>query len=205
MADILPYKNFLPSCFFSFEEFEHKTLFDQNQPIHLVFEKLKTLNWSTKIASPIPKNVTITNSEQVTIEEGVLLAPYACIEGPCFIGKDCRIGHGAYIRPYTILSRGSVVGHASEVKGSIFFAGAKAPHFCYVGDSILGRRVNLGAGTKCANFRFDKKEVTLHRKGENLITDRIKLGAIIGDFALTGCNVVLQPGTIVEKGEIIRC
>jgi NDP-sugar pyrophosphorylase family protein len=138
----------------------------------------------------------------VTIEEGVVIAPYAYIEGPCYIGKNCRIGHGAYIRPYTFLSEGSLVGHASEVKHSIFLQGARAPHFCYVGDSILGREVNLGAGTKCANVRFDEKPVFLQRKGERLFTGRKKMGAVIGDFAKTGCNVVLQPGTILEKHAI---
>lgn len=201
----MSYKGFLPNCFFSFEGFEHENLFDQNEPVHKVFDKLKTLDWPSKIGSFIPENVTIFHKERVFIEEGVTFGPYAFIEGPCYIGRGSHIGHAAYVRPYTILCRGSVVGHASEVKGSIFFQGAKAPHFCYVGDSILGIEVNLGAGTKCANLRFDKKAITLYRKGQKLITDRVKLGAIISDFSATGCNVVLEPGTILEKGERIRC
>lgn len=177
-------------------------LFLLDQPIYVALNRLRKREWKHKIAIKIPEHVVIVQKELVTIEEGVTIAPFAYIEGPCYIGKNSRIGHGAFIRPYTYLAEGSVVGHASEVKESIFFKGAKAPHFCYVGDSILGREVNLGAGTKCANVRFDKKEIFLRRHGEKVSTSRTKLGAIMGDFSQTGCNVVLQPGTILEKRDV---
>jgi NDP-sugar pyrophosphorylase family protein len=198
-GDALTNTDFLPSYFFSFEHFEHSDLFDQKRAAHEALLGLKERKWTGKILIAIPENVVILQKQWVTIEEGVRIDPYACIEGPCYIGKGCHIGHAAYIRPYTFLCAGSVVGHASEVKGSIFFPEAKASHLCFVGDSILGRGVNLGAGTKCANFRFDEKGVSFWRNGVKLSTNERKMGSIIGDFAKTGCNVVLEPGTILEK------
>jgi NDP-sugar pyrophosphorylase family protein len=92
-----------------------------------------------------------------------------------------------------------VIGHATEVKSSIFLDGAHAAHFAYVGDSIIGNRVNLGAGVKCANLRFDGKEVRVHYKERALETKRRKLGSIIADDVQVGCNAVLNPGTILGK------
>jgi NDP-sugar pyrophosphorylase family protein len=90
-----------------------------------------------------------------------------------------------------------VIGHATEVKNSIFLDGAQAAHFAYVGDSILGNKVNLGAGTKLANLRFDHGEVSVAHEGHFLATGRRKLGALVGDSAQLGCNCVTAPGTII--------
>jgi UDP-N-acetylglucosamine diphosphorylase / glucose-1-phosphate thymidylyltransferase / UDP-N-acetylgalactosamine diphosphorylase / glucosamine-1-phosphate N-acetyltransferase / galactosamine-1-phosphate N-acetyltransferase len=92
-----------------------------------------------------------------------------------------------------------VVGHDTEVKHSIFFNGASAAHFNYVGDSILGNGSNLGAGVKCANLRLDHQPVCVMVLGEKVDTGLLKLGAIIGDGAKVGCNCVLNPGTILGK------
>ena len=96
-----------------------------------------------------------------------------------------------------------MIGHTTEVKNSIFFSEAKAAHFAYVGDSILGKNVNLGAGTKLANLKFTKKEIVIEYEGEKYKTGLKKFGAIIGDGAQTGCNSVLQPGTLLGKRSFV--
>jgi len=96
-----------------------------------------------------------------------------------------------------------VCGHTTEAKNAIFFPGAKASHFAYVGDSILGEGVNLGAGTKLANLRFLRGEITVEVGGRLFRTGLRKFGAILGDKVQTGCNSVLQPGTLVGQGSFI--
>jgi bifunctional UDP-N-acetylglucosamine pyrophosphorylase / glucosamine-1-phosphate N-acetyltransferase len=122
------------------------------------------------------------------------------IEGPVWIGRDVEIRPGAYLRGGVYLGDGAVVGANTEVKRAIFLPGAKAPHLNYVGDSILGAGVNLGAGTILSNFRHDGREVTLKVGGRSLGTGRRKLGAVLGDEVSTGCNCVLHPGVIVGRG-----
>lgn len=136
---------------------------------------------------------------RVYIEEGAKIDPTAYIIGPTYIGPDSKVVHGAYIRGSTYVGKGAVVGHATEVKGAIFFDGAKAGHFAYVGDSILGRNVNLGAGTKLANLKLHGNEVKIKAPDQksSIATGLRKLGAIMGDNSQTGCNAVLSPGTVL--------
>jgi NDP-sugar pyrophosphorylase family protein len=96
-----------------------------------------------------------------------------------------------------------VLGHTTEIKHSIFLNDAKAGHFAYVGDSILGNNVNLGAGTKLANLKFIPGNITVFFQGEQIDTSRRKLGAILGDGCQTGCNSVTSPGTLMAKGAIL--
>ena len=124
------------------------------------------------------------------------------IEGPTYIGPNVVIKPGAYIRPYSWICDGSVVGHCSEVKHSILLPNSKAPHFNYVGDSILGSGVNIGAGCKLSNLRNDGRNILI-RDGETgeLLEDSglRKFGAILGEGVQLGCNVVTNPGTIMGK------
>jgi bifunctional UDP-N-acetylglucosamine pyrophosphorylase/glucosamine-1-phosphate N-acetyltransferase len=135
--------------------------------------------------------------DRVAIGCGTRIAAGATLEGPLRIGRDCEIRPGAYLRGGCWLEDGCVVGANVEVKRAIFLAGARAPHLSYVGDSILGRGVNLGAGTILSNFRHDGGEVRIPFEGGILATGRRKLGALLGDGVATGCNSVLNPGTIV--------
>lgn len=144
-------------------------------------------------------------SGRVYIAEGVNVEPTAYIQGPCIIGPNAEVRHGAYIRGNVWIGAKAVVGHATEVKGSVFFDEAKAGHFAYVGDSILGRHVNLGAGTKLANLKLKGDEVkfkdplTGELKGSGLR----KLSAIMGDNSQTGCNSVLSPGSLLMPGTAV--
>lgn len=135
----------------------------------------------------------------VVLGEGAIIGPHAYVEGPAWIGEGAAICHGAYVRGGCVIGAGAKVGHASEVKRSLFLPGAKAPHFNYVGDSILGADVNLGAGVKLANFKTDGSAISVDREETGLR----KFGAALGDGVSIGCNAVLAPGTILGARTIV--
>lgn len=133
----------------------------------------------------------------VFLDEGVTVEPGAFIQGPTWIGKGSEVRQGAYIRGKTVVGADCIVGHATEVKNAVFLDGAKAGHFAYVGDSILGKGVNLGAGTKLANFKLDAGNVILHDSERHIDTGLRKFGALLGDNVQTGCNSVTSPGCVI--------
>ena len=140
---------------------------------------------------------------KIQIGEGSVVEPGAFIKGPTIIGNHTEVRQGAYIRGKCLIGDRCVVGHTTEVKGSIFLDGAKAGHFAYVGDSILGNQVNLGAGTKLANLKIRGSSVRIRTENGSVDTGRRKLGAILGDGTETGCNAVTNPGTILGKGSVV--
>ena|SRR6185295_3460501 len=135
--------------------------------------------------------------DRIAIGRGTRIAPGVVIEGPAWIGEEVEIRPGAYLRGGVWIGDGAVIGANTEVKRAIFLPGAKAPHLNYVGDSILGAGVNLGAGTILSNFRHDGAEI---RIGREIASGRRKLGAVLGDGVQTGCNCVLHPGVVVGQG-----
>ena len=142
--------------------------------------------------------------DRVIIGPGTVVEPGALIKGPTVIGKNCEVRQGAYFRGNALIGDECLVGHATEVKNSIMLNGAKAGHFAYLGDSILGARVNLGAGTKLANLKMVSGPVTIRtQEGEIYETGLRKLGAVLGDGCETGCNTVTSPGTLVGKGSMV--
>mgnify|MGYP001050763903 FL=1 len=140
---------------------------------------------------------------KIDFGRGVLVEPGALIREPAIIGDYSEVRQGAYMRGYCLVGQRCVVGHTTEVKHAIFLDGAKAGHFAYVGDSILGREVNLGAGTKLANFRFLPGEVRVRTPDGLLASGLRKFGAIFGDRVQTGCNSVTSPGALVGPDGII--
>lgn len=130
---------------------------------------------------------------------GAKVGPHAYLTGPVYLAEGAEVGHAARVRGPVVLGPGAAVGHASEVKRSLLLGGAKAPHFNYVGDSVVGHDVNLGAGVKVANFKAFGGEV---RSG-GLPTGLRKFGAAIGDGVSVGCNAVLAPGTLVGRRTVI--
>ena len=149
---------------------------------------------------------TITFDESkgpVMIELGAIIEPSTHFIGPCFVGKGATIRHGAYIRENAWICSSALVGHASEVKHSILLPGAKAPHFNYVGDSILGKAVNLGAGVKLSNLRNDGAEVFLRIGDARRSSGLRKFGAILGEGCQLGCNAVTNPGTILGRNSTV--
>lgn len=143
------------------------------------------------------------------VNDSVILGPYSVVEtgayvkGPAYVGSFSHIRHGAYLREGAIIGEHCVVGHASEVKNSILLDKSAAPHFNYVGDSILGRHCNLGAGVKLSNLKHTKAEVIVKAHGLDYPTGLIKLGAILGDDVALGCNTVCNPGTLVGPGTLV--
>jgi bifunctional UDP-N-acetylglucosamine pyrophosphorylase/glucosamine-1-phosphate N-acetyltransferase len=135
----------------------------------------------------------------VFVGEGSVVKSGTRIEGPVWIGPGCRVGPNAYLRPGTVLEGDNHVG-VSEVKASVLLRGANAPHFNYVGDSVLGERVNLGAGTNVANLRFDGQNVQVQVNGKVIDSGRPKLGVCLGAGAKTGIHCSLLPGVLVGAG-----
>lgn len=170
-----------------------------------VFKVLKNLKAYLKtlplgeIKGVVSDQATLVNPETIFLGEGSVIEPGAYVKGPCFIGKHTEIRHGAYLRGEVLIGDHCVVGHTTEVKHSIFLDHAKAGHFAYIGDSILGYEVNLGAGTKCANLKLTQTEVSIMLDGKKYLTGLKKLGAIIGDYTQIGCNSVTNPGTLLGK------
>ncbi len=139
----------------------------------------------------------------VYVGAGTVIAASAVIEGPAIIGDGCTIGHGAYIRGGCVLGAGVHVGHAVELKHSVILDDASIAHLNYIGDSIVGARANVSGGAICANFRLDKKPVTIDISGQRISTAMEKFGAVIGDGCNVGVNAVLNPGTILGKGCVV--
>ncbi len=140
---------------------------------------------------------------KVYIGEGARVEAYSVVEGPAYIGEEARVGPNAHIRPYTVMLRGSKAGFSTQVKASILMEHSKAPHLNYVGDSILGEHVNLGAGTITANLRFDDKPVKMTVKGVRVDTGMRKLGAVVGGYTKTGINVSIMPGVKIGAHAVI--
>ncbi len=137
--------------------------------------------------------------EAIFIGPGAVLEPGALVKGPCIIGAQTELRQGAYIRGKCIVGARCVVGHTTEMKGSVMLDGAKAGHFAYIGDSILGKDSNLGAGTKLANLKINNQAIRVMVHGSHIDTNLRKFGAIIGDKVEIGCNTVTNPGTLLGK------
>src|ERR1041385_8657830 len=142
-------------------------------------------------------------SEQVFIGEGTVVEDGAMIEGPAIIGRNCQIRHNAYLREHVIVGDGCVVGNSTEIKNALLFNGAVAPHFNYIGDSILGHKAHLGAGVKISNVKLVAGNVKVEADGKVLDTGLRKFGALLGDHTDIGCNAVLNPGSIIGRNSVI--
>jgi len=146
---------------------------------------------------------SVLTGKRISIGKGVLVEGGATIKSPTVIGDFCEVRQGAYLRGYVLAGKRCVLGHTTEIKHSIFLNDAKAGHFAYVGDSILGNNANLGAGTKFANLKFLPGNISFFFEEKRIDTGRRKFGAILGDNGQTGCNSVTSPGTIMGKRSIL--
>jgi len=135
----------------------------------------------------------------VFIGEGTVIEAGALIRGPVWIGRNCHIGHGATLRGNVIVGDDCVVGHAAELKNAVLFNGCEVPHFNYVGDSVLGHRVHLGAGAMLSNYRLIRGNVNVRTASGRLDSGLAKFGALIGDRTEIGCNAVLNPGAVIGR------
>ena len=137
-------------------------------------------------------------SEEVWVHKSAILFPNVYIAGPTIIGAGTELRPGAFVRGSVLVGRGCVVGNSTELKNCILFDKVQAPHYNYVGDSILGHFSHMGAGSICSNVKSDKTLVTVRAGGSIHETGLKKFGAILGDHVEVGCNSVLNPGTILE-------
>lgn len=145
-----------------------------------------------------PKLYTQT-AENVWIAKDAHVAPSASVSGPCIIDRGAEIRHCAFIRGSAIIGKNSILGNSCEIKNSIIFDDAQAPHYNYIGDSILGWHAHMGAGSITSNVKSDRSDVVIKCGRESAATGRYKVGAILGDGVEVGCNSVLCPGTIVGR------
>lgn len=180
------------SDLFDLEQTEHGELF---QGVNYLWEVLP------KIEPYLLKK--LSRPDEVIIGEGTKIEPGALIKGPAIIGKNCEIRQGAYLRGRVIVGNDVVVGNSSELKNCLLFNGAQVPHFSYVGDSILGYQVHLGAGVILSNIKIPPSTIKVYTLEKVYDTGLLKFGALIGDNSEIGCNSVINPGSIIGKNCII--
>ena len=136
-------------------------------------------------------------SPEVWVHKTATVAPTAFLGAPCIIGAGTEVRHCAFIRGSALVGENCVVGNSVELKNVILFDNVQVPHYNYVGDSILGYKSHMGAGSLTSNVKSDKSLVVVHNGGENIPTGLKKFGAMLGDYVEVGCNSVLNPGTVV--------
>ena len=150
------------------------------------------------LGSPLSPEEYSQPQEHVWVHKTAVVAPTAYLGAPCIIGPETQVRHCAFIRGSALVGANCVVGNSVELKNVILFDSVQTPHYNYVGDSILGYKSHMGAGSVTSNIKSDKTPVVV--KGETDIpTGRRKVGAILGDFVDVGCNAVLNPGTILGR------
>lgn len=203
----------------------HAVLFDDCNYAWEALKKIEPYLAKVTRQNPPRRFPGATIGDRVIIGEGTVVEPGVMIKGPAVIGKNCQIRHNAYLRENVLVGDGCVIGNASELKNALLFNGAQAPHFNYIGDSILGHKAHLGAGVVCSNLKSLPGNViitgqrpkatvqSLETGGDAPATSGIgfetldsglrKFGALIGDGAEVGCNSVLNPGSIIGRGAII--
>jgi NDP-sugar pyrophosphorylase family protein len=195
---------FKPADLFDLAQTEHAAIFDGG---HFAWDALKKIeaylaaNLKPELRNKCEGRAFI--GEQVFIGEGTVVEDGVMIKGPAIIGKNCQIRHNAYLRENVIIGDGCVVGNSSELKNALLFNGAQAPHFNYVGDSILGHKAHLGAGVKISNVKLLPGNIFVELEGQPFDTGLRKFGALLGDGAEAGCNAVLNPGSILGRGAIV--
>lgn len=156
----------------------------------------------SELGRQLPGETYAQIAPDVWVARDAYVAASACLNGPLIIDCGAQIRHSAYIRGNVIVGKHAVVGNSTELKNCILFDHVQAPHFNYVGDSVLGAYAHLGASAITSNVRCDKKNVIIHAD-EDIFTNMRKMGAVIGDGAEVGCGAVLNPGTILGRKSIV--
>lgn len=152
-----------------------------------------------KLGPTLPKDEYDQIGEDVWIAKSATVFPSAYVHGPAIIGKEAEVRHCAFIRGNAIVGEGAVVGNSTELKNVVLFNKVQVPHYNYVGDSILGYKAHMGAGSITSNVKADKMLVKVSVGGERIETGLKKFGAMLGDHVEVGCNAVLNPGTVIGR------
>ena len=152
-----------------------------------------------ELGKRLPGELYEEKGENIWIAKSATVAPTACLNGPLIVDEDAEIRHCAFIRGNAIVGKGTVVGNSTELKNVILFNKVQVPHYNYVGDSILGFKSHMGAGSITSNVKSDKTPVVIHNGDTTVETGLKKMGAMLGDCVAVGCNSVLNPGTVIGK------
>ncbi len=157
----------------------------------------KISNFILELGKKLDEDKYEKRGEDIWIAKSAKVAPTAYIHGPAIICENAEVRHCAFIRGNAIVGEGAVVGNSTELKNVILFNKVQVPHYNYVGDSILGYKSHMGAGSITSNVKSDKSDVVIKYEGDKIATGLRKMGAILGNYVEVGCNSVLNPGTII--------
>ena len=160
-----------------------------------VLPKIK--DFIVELGNTLDSSVYEKRGENIWVAKSAKVAPTAFLNGPLIIDEDAEIRHCAFIRGNAIVGKGCVVGNSTELKNVVLFNSVQVPHYNYVGDSILGFKSHMGAGSITSNVKSDKTLVVVKDNGEEIKTGLKKFGAMLGDYVEVGCNSVLNPGTVI--------
>ena len=152
-----------------------------------------------ELGKRLPEEIYEKRGEDIWVAKNAKVAPTACLNGPLIIDEEAEVRHCAFVRGNAIVGKGSVVGNSTELKNDIIFNSVQVPHYNYVGDSILGYKSHMGAGSITSNVKSDKTLVVVKDGDEKIETGLKKFGAMLGDFVEIGCNSVLNPGTVIGR------
>lgn len=151
----------------------------------------------------LPQDIYEEKGENIWIAKSAKVAPTACLNGPLIVDEEAEIRHCAFVRGNAIVGKGAVVGNSTELKNVVLFNKVQVPHYNYVGDSVLGFKSHMGAGSITSNVKSDKTLVTVKGKDIQIETGLKKMGAMLGDNVEVGCNSVLNPGTVIGRNSNI--
>ena len=157
----------------------------------------KIRSFIVELGNSLPEEIFEKRGENIWIARSAKVAPTASITGPCIIDENAEIRHCAFIRGNAIVGKGAVVGNSTELKNVVLFDKVQVPHYNYVGDSILGYKAHMGAGSITSNVKSDKTLVVVRDGREEIATGLKKFGAMLGDCVEVGCGSVLNPGTVI--------
>ncbi len=166
-----------------------------------VLPKIK--DFIISLGSRLPEDIYEKRGEDIWVAKSARIAPTACLNGPLIIDEDAEIRHCAFVRGSAIVGKGAVVGNSTELKNVVLFNKVQVPHYNYVGDSILGCKAHMGAGSITSNVKSDKTLVVVKGEGISIETGLKKMGAMLGDHVEVGCNSVLNPGTVIGRNSNI--
>lgn len=190
-------KNVIIKELYTLDETIAKDIFDGMTYPWEVLPKIK--EFILELGKTLPEDKYERRGEDVWIAKSAKVYDSACINGPAIIDEEAEIRHCAFIRGNAVVGRGAVVGNSTELKNVILFNKVQVPHYNYVGDSILGFKAHMGAGSITSNVKSDKTLVVVKAGAEQYETGLKKFGAMLGDHVEVGCNSVLNPGTIIGK------
>ena len=182
---------------YDLEETIAKELFKDVNFAWEVLPKIK--DFIIALGMTLPKDIYEERGDNIWVAKSAKIAPTACLNGPLIVDEEAEVRHCAFIRGSVIIGKGAVVGNSTELKNVVLFNKVQVPHYNYVGDSVLGYKAHMGAGSITSNVKSDKTLVVIKGQDIHMETGLKKVGAMLGDRVEVGCNSVLNPGTVIGR------